>query len=307
MIVCKLLTKYFPKYVDSDFTSIMEESLDKIASGRLDHVNYLKSIYLGKSGLQNEVNKQEKLIDPKQSRTLLIDKLKNFEFKIGRYGTYVCTKVGKEEVKINLPDDLAPSDVNKELLLKLMKKSDNTKLGVDKESGLDVLVMDGRYGPYLQLGNKDDLDKGDKPKRVSIPDSIEPDSITLDQAVFLLNLPYKLGVNSKKQEVKVGVSRFGVYVTCDGDYRSVPKEYSIFDVDLKLAVSLLKKEKKSSWGRKPGVDLGVYPGTKESIKIHKGKYGHYLKFKGKNFSIKDVNPDKLKLEDAVEIIKSKKK
>ena len=306
MIVCKLLTKYFPKYVDSDFTSVMEESLDKIASGKLNHINYLKSIYLGQSGLQNEVNKQEKLIDPKKSRTLLIDKLKNYEFKIGRYGTYACTQVGKEEVKINLPDDLAPSDVNKELLSKLLNKSDS-KLGVDKESGLDVLVMDGRYGPYLQLGNKDDLDKDQKPKRTSIPDPIDPDSITLKQAIFLLNLPHKLGVNSKKQEVKVGISRFGVYVTCDGDYRSVPKEHSIFDVDLKLAITLLNKEKKSSWGKKPGVDLGVYPGTKESIKVYKGKYGHYLKFKNKNFSIKDIKPDELKLEDAVKIIKSKKK
>ncbi len=308
MMVSKLLTKYFPEYVDLSFTSKMEEDLDRIAAGKLNHVDYLDSIYSGKSGLKDKVLKKEKLIDPSESRTFLIEKLKKYEFKIGRFGTYACTKQGKEEVKINLPDDLAPSAVDEKLLLEFFKGKENNKIGVDKETGLTIYALSGKYGPYLQLGENDK-----KPKRISIPEELDPSSITLKQATFLLSLPSKLGVLKKNVdtpsvEVMLGISRFGVYVACDGEYRSVPKNVSIFDVDLKLASDLLKQEKRSWKKKSNAIDLGPYPKTKSNIFVHNGKYGPYIKFKNKNYSIKkDLKPEEVQLSDALEIIDSSKR
>ena len=298
MMVSNLLSKYFPEYVDMSFTSKMEEDLDKIAAGKLNHIDYLNGIYSGKEGLKNKVLKKEKLIDPSESRTFVIDKLKKYEFKIGRFGTYVTTKQGKEEIKINLPDDLAPSAVDEELLLAFSKGKESNTLGVDKETGLNIYSLSGKYGPYLQLG-----ENNNNPKRISIPKELDPSMVTLKQAQYLLSLPLKLGVKDKKHDVILGISRFGVYVSSDGEYRSVSKDVSVFDVDLKLALKLLKEEKKSWKKKSNAIDLGVYPKTKYNIFIHSGKYGPYIKFKKKNYSIKkDIKPEKMTLKDAIEII-----
>lgn len=298
MMVSKLLTKYFPEYVDLGFTSKMEGALDKIAEGKLNYIDYLDSIYSGKNGLKNKVLQKEELIDPAESRTFLIDKLKKYEFKIGRFGTYVSTKKGKDEVKINLPDDLAPSAVDEKVLLEFFKGKENNKIGINEENGLNIYSLNGKYGPYLQLGENDK-----KPKRISIPKELEPSDITLKQAKFLLSLPLKLGLKGKKNDVTLGISRFGVYVACDGEYRSVPKDTSIFDVDLKFAIKLLEQEKKSWKKKSNAIDLGPYPKTKSNIFVHNGKYGPYIKFKNKNYSIKkDIKPEEVKLKDAVEII-----
>ena len=120
------------------------------------------------------------------------------------------------------------------------KISGGDAFGKDPKTGQHIYLLEGRYGPYLQLGDLGDaLGKKDNStkqylKRASIPKHLSPEDLTLDQALFLLSLPQTLGVHPDSQkEIKVGNGQYGPYVVHDGDYRSIPKEDNLLKIDLK--------------------------------------------------------------------------
>ncbi len=310
MVVAQLLQKYLPDYVDLGFTSEMERSLDSIAQGDLDLVSYLSSVYFGSKGLKSLVERQEKAIDSEQSRSIALAGLEEFSFRVGRYGAYVCRqdKGEKKEVCASLPDNHFPADITSEVANKLIdqKISGVDALGADPESGLPIYVLTGRYGPYVQLG---DFDKdNDKPKRMSLPQGMDPENVRLDQALELLQLPKSLGPHPETgKDIKKGLGRFGPYVVHEGDFRSIPKTDSIFSVDLTRALELLAQEKK---GRGRGAsalkELGVHPESGEKIEVLSGKYGPYIKYAKKNISLpEEVKPESFTLEQALQLIEQK--
>jgi DNA topoisomerase-1 len=310
LVVTKLLRQYLPDYVDLKFTSEMERSLDTIAEGEMDHLKYLSSIYKGDKGLQGLVEKQEKQINGEESRSIQLEGLEELSFRIGRFGAYVCRRDKKgEEVCASLPDSQFPGDITREVANKLIDQKINgtDALGKDPATGLPVYVLTGRYGPYVQLGEIDTVDKDAKPKRMALPAGFEPESVGLPMALSLLELPKALGDHPDTGKViKKGLGRFGPYVVHDGDFRSIPKSENIFEVDLKKALELFAQPKKMRGRAAPVKTLGVFPGDTEEVHIYNGKYGHYLKFKTKNVSLPDdVDPDKITLEAAVELIKAK--
>ena len=146
IIVSHLLKAYLPNYVESRFTSKMEASLDDIAAGALDWIKYLKTIYFGKEGLKELVEKQEKVIDPEEARSLKkvkefqMKSLDQFEFRVGKYGAYVCRKNG-DKVCASLPDNQAPGEIDVAAINKLIDK---------KISGGDAFGKDPKNRPtYL--------------------------------------------------------------------------------------------------------------------------------------------------------------
>ncbi len=309
LVVSKLLSKYFPDYVDLKFTSHMEESLDEIADGDLDWISYLKSIYLGKEGLQSQIEKREKTIDVEDAKKIEIPNLKSLTFKVGKYGAYVCKMVGKEEQCVTLPDSKPPSEVTEEFVNELLEQKINgaDALGKDPKTGLNIYILTGRYGPYVQLGeNESSTDEDAKPKRTSIPAHMKPDTIDINQALVLLSLPKTLGVDPKtKNEIKLGIGRFGPYVVCDGDYRSIPKTEDFFSFDLKKSLELFAQPKKGRGARSTVVkDLGKIDST--PIQILSGKYGPYIKFGKKNISLPEgQDPQAFTLEQAKDLIGAK--
>ena len=322
LIVSHLLKVYLPNYVESGFTSKMEASLDDIAAGALDWIKYLKNIYFGQEGLKELVEKQEKVIDPEEARSLKnvkefqMKSLDQFEFRVGKYGAYVCRK-NEDKVCTSLPDNQAPAEIDVTSINKLLDKkiSGGDAFGKDPKTGQHIYLLEGRYGPYLQLGdqgdilNKKDNSKKQNLKRASIPKHISPEDMTLDKALFLLSLPKTLGDHPhSKKEVKVGSGQYGPYVVHDGDYRSIPKEDDLFTIDLKRALELLAQEKKGR-GRKvikPIKDLGTH--NKKALAIYDGKYGPYIKWGKENYSLpKDTKIESLALEEVLELIKSKVK
>ena len=311
LVVAQLLKQHLPDYVDLGFTSEMERSLDSIAQGDLDLVQYLNSIYFGPRGLKIQVEEQDKKIDPEESRQIELLGLKQFSFRVGRYGAYVCRENASEgkEVCASLPDNQFPGDMTAEVAQKLIdqKISGVDALGKDPVSGLPIYVLSGRYGPYVQLG---DVDKdNDKPKRMALPAGLNPEDVTLEQALSLLELPKTMGLHPETgQEVKKGLGRFGPYVVHDGDFRSIPKTDSIFAVDLKRALELLAQEKKTRRGRPSSVmkELGAHPKTGELVQVLSGKYGPYIKYGKKNVSLpEDVDIEKLGMEQAAQLIEEK--
>ena len=309
LVVSKLLNRYLPDYVDLNFTSEMEKSLDDIARGDLNHKIYLKGIYFGDKGLKSQVTDQEKQINAEESRSIQLEGLEGLSFRVGRYGAYVCRKDEQtgEDVCASLPDNQFPGDISAEIANKLIDQKINgaDALGEDPNTGLPVYVLTGRYGPYVQLG--DSQGEETKPKRMTLPANLDPEDVKLEQALHLLELPKVLGQHPESgKDIKKGLGRFGPYVVHDGDFRSVPKTEDFFQVGLDLALHLLAQPKRVRGRSQPLKELGQHPESGENINVHNGKYGPYVKCGKTNVSLpEDVSPEEITIELAVQLVEAK--
>ena len=304
MVVAKLLLQHLTQFVDLGFTSEMEKSLDDIASGDLDQLSYLKSIYFGDRGLKKQVDVQEKKIDPEEARSIRLPGLEALDFRVGRYGAYVCRKEGDADVCASIPEAQAPADITAEIANKLIdqKVNGSDALGKDPKTGQPIYVLTGRYGPYVQLG--DATDEEAKPKRVSLPTGMEPDKTTLEQALQLLELPKTLGAHpGTGKDIKAGLGRFGPYIVHDGDFRSIPKTDNLFTIELERAIEILSKPKAGRGRAAPIKELGKAEGIEEPVAVYSGKYGPYIKAGKTNVSLPDgMKPEDVTLEIAMKLV-----
>ena len=306
LVVSKLLMENLPDYVDLGFTSGMERALDQVAQGDLDHIQYLSQIYFGDQGLKSQIETREKSINAESSRSIRLEGLANLNFRIGKYGAYVC-RPGEEdkEVCASLPDAQVPGDMTADIANKLIDQKINgtDALGKDPVSGHSVFVLTGRYGPYVQLGDND----SEKLKRMAIPPNLAPEAVTLEQALKLLELPKSLGPHPDSgKDIKKGLGRFGPYVVHDGDFRSIPRGVDIFAVELAQALELMAQPKKMRGRAAPLKELGIYPETQDQVQVFSGKYGNYLKVGTKNISLTDdMKIDSLTLAMAIPLIQDK--
>jgi DNA topoisomerase-1 len=307
MVVAKLLSQHLPKYVDVGFTSQMEKALDDIAEGERDHLSYLKEIYFGDTGLKLTVESQEKKIDPEEARSIQFEGLSELDFRVGRYGAYVCRKEGEGEACASLPESQAPADITAEIANKLIDQKINGSdaLGKHPTNGEPIYVLTGRYGPYVQLG--DATDENAKPKRSSLPPGTEPENVTLEMAIQLVDLPKNLGPHpGTGKDIKAGLGRFGPYVVHDGDFRSIPKTDNLFEVGLERALELLSKPKAGRGRAAPLKELGKVEGSDEIVSVFSGKYGPYIKWGKTNASVPDgVKPEDVTMEIAMQAITAK--
>lgn len=307
MVVSKLLSKHLSQYVDLGFTSLMEKSLDTIAEGDLDAESYLESVYSGKSGLRAQVESQADRIDPDEARQIQLEGLSQFSFRVGKYGAYVVTKKNGEEVSASIPESESPADLTADAADRLIEQKINgaDALGKDPATGLSVYALNGRFGPYVQLGEAEV--EGAKPKRVSIPPHIPIETLTMPQALDLLSLPKTLGEHpTLKKEIKAGLGRFGPFVVCDGDYRSIPKAESIFEITFERAMELLSQPKKGRGRAAPLKELGPHPVSGEPVNLMNGPYGPYIKSGKVNASLGEGDTvESITMEKAVELLNQK--
>jgi DNA topoisomerase-1 len=308
MVVAKLLSQHLPKYVDLGFTSNMEKALDDIAGGELEWKKYLKSVYFGDDGLKHQVEVQEKKINPEEARSVHLEGLEELSFRVGRYGAYVCRKEASgEEACASLPDAQPPAEITAEIVNKLIDQKINGSdaLGKHPMTNEPIYVLTGRYGPYVQLG--DATDENAKPKRVSLPAGVEPEKVDMKQALQLLELPKTLGAHpGTGKDIKCGLGRFGPYVVCDGDFRSIPKGESLFEITFERALDLLSAPKKGRGRAAPLKELGMFPGTEDTVQVLNGKYGPYIKCGKTNVSLPEgVTPESVTLVRALELISDK--
>lgn len=307
LVVSKLLSNYLPEYVDLKFTSLMEESLDKIAEGELESIKYLEQVYHGPKGLKATVDKQEKKIDPQEARKIELEGFKNFTFHVGRFGAYLTTQKEGKDVSASLPENESPADLTIEKAEKLIEQKINgaDSLGEDPVTQLPVYVLTGRFGPYVQLGESQNDEA--KPKRMSLPAGVTPEQVDLPMALRLLELPKTLGIHPvSNKPVQAGLGRFGPYVVHQGEYRSIPKSDSVFNMNLEKALELLNQPKKS---RGKAVALKEFPATlqfQQAIHLFNGPYGPYLKCGKVNASLPEgVTPESITAESALEILQTK--
>ncbi len=318
LIVNHFLQKNFPDYVDMQFTSEMEKDLDDIASGKKNHVKYLKSVYLGPKGLKKLVETHEKRTKDQTFRSLILKGFEEYSFKVGPFGAYVCRKNGKEDISASLPTDIYPGEITKEIIDQIIehKITGGRSLGKDPKTGQEVFVVLGRFGPYVRLGtndeNKNSESKEDKTvkkgknksrkknKTATITPFFDEKNITLDGALKLLELPKTLGEHPETgKEIKKSVGRFGPYIVHAGDFRSVPAD-TFFDIDLKYAIQRLSEPK----GRSSRVLKEFkHPESKTPIQLMKGRYGPYIKYNKKNHSLPpNLKEDDLDLKTVLKLI-----
>lgn len=305
MVVSKLLANHLTQYVDLGFTSEMEQSLDNIADGELDWESYLASVYLGNKGLRNLVAKEEGNINPEEARTIKLDGLDKYEFHVGKYGAYVKTQKDGESLSASIPDAEAPADVTSDTIEKLIeqKLKGADSLGVDPKTGKKIYVLNGRYGAYVQLGENDDEDI----KRSTLPPGMDPASVTYEMALEILALPKSLGINpGNGKDIKAGVGRFGPYVVCDGDYRSIPKTESVFTMNLEKALALFAIPKKGRGKAAALKEFGKHPQFDIEVSLFNGPYGPYLKAGKTNVGLPEgVTADNITKEKAFELMNEK--
>ncbi len=235
-VVSTFLEKNFGKYVSDTFTAEMENELDEIAQGARAYTPTLETFY---RTFSKEVREKETL-----------DKLTTLgdappEYPCPRCGAAMVIKLGRGGKFMScarFPACMGARTIEgKEI-------EPDKPIGTDPETGLPVFVLDGRYGPYVQLGEKNEKNK--KPKRASIPKDVAPDSVTLEDALRYLSLPRTLGVHPDTgHEVIASVGRFGPYVVHDGDFRSL-KEDDVYTITLARALEILSEEKKTRRGRR---------------------------------------------------------
>ncbi|MFL0780866.1 MAG: topoisomerase C-terminal repeat-containing protein, partial [Prochlorococcus sp.] len=236
--------------------------------------------------------------------------------RIGRYGAYLEAKRvgddGEEElIKANLPQEITPADLDEERAeLILKQKSDGPEaLGEDPETGEQVYLLFGQYGPYVQRGQVSD--EVPKPKRASLPKGAKPEDLTLEDALGLLRLPRLLGEHPDGGRIQAGLGRFGPYVVWDKgkgekDYRSLKGEDDVLLVELSRALELLAMPKRGRGGRTALKDLGVPAGSDEGVQVFDGPYGLYVKQGKVNASLPEgKGADDISLDEAVELLAAK--
>ncbi|WP_020612107.1 type I DNA topoisomerase [Sediminispirochaeta bajacaliforniensis] len=305
--VVQLLERHFQEMIEYSFTSDMEAALDQIAVGKRDRLDYLTSFYLGDSGLKTRVEHREKAIKPEESRTIDLPHITE-GIKVGKYGPYLVQHHDGEEIHASIPEDIAPADLREEEIQELIRAQKNgpEPLGSDPESGEPVYCLTGRYGPYVQLGEKSD--ENPKPKRAAVPKGVKPSEVSLELALQRLSLPRLLGINPETgKEVLVNDGRFGPYVLHDGEFRSLKKDDDLFTIGLDRALEILAEPKRGRGGVSVLKDFGAIADGGRKVAVYDGKYGPYIKCGAKNIRLPDDKREKeaiekLSSEEVLEII-----
>ena len=307
--VTHLLEKHFEEFIDLGFTSEMEKSLDDIAEGSEEMVPYLSRIYLGPKGLRAQVEKQDKKIDPNEARLIQLKSIpQGVEIRVGRYGAYLekpAKKKSDDPIKATLPHDLSPADISAdkiEEIIELSKKGPES-IGKHPNTGEDIFVLSGRYGPYVQLGPV--TDDNPKPKRASVPKGKNPNEVTLDEAVHWLILPRDLGPHPDTGVMIIAnKGRFGPYIGHQKDYRSLKAADGddVYTITLKRALEIFAQPKRGRGGSVRVRDLGEHPLDKKNLAIYEGKYGLFIKHGSKNISFpKDKDHKTISLDEVVKL------
>ncbi|WP_138430868.1 type I DNA topoisomerase [Fodinibius saliphilus] len=308
--VTELLEKNLHDVVDSDFTSGMEAKLDEIAQGELDTKQYLREYYKGDDGLKAKVEEQEDQIDPQDARhlELPLPGLNGIQVFVGRYGPYIKKEQDGEELTTSIPESWKPSDITVEKLEELIKAEEEgpKSIGNHPDTGEPIFVLNGRYGPYVQVGEVTDDNK--KPERASLLKDMKPEDVDVNLALRLLELPRPLGDHPDTGKIiRAGVGRYGPFVVHDGTFASLRKKDYVLDITLERALELLE-QKKNKKSRKSNVihDLGEHPEDGKKVRVMTGRYGPYIKHGKNNISLPDdFDPEDVDMDIAVQLITEK--
>ena len=320
-IVTAFLENYFRKYVEYDFTADLEETLDEISAGDADWKIFLRNFWSEFHAAVEDIGElrisevlealnvslgplifpaKEDGSDPRACPACADGRL---SLKTGRYGAFIgCSNYPdcnytRQLTALGDGDDGA-------------QNADKT-LGVDPESGLEVFLKVGRFGPYIQLGEQEKGSK-EKPKRSGIPKTWKVEDVDFEKALMLLSLPRAVGPHPEDGEIiEAGLGRYGPFVKHGKTYANLPNVEEVFEVGLNRAVTLIAEKKANPRGRQTAKalkELGAHPETGDPVNVMEGRYGPYVKHQKINATLpRGTEPENVTLEQALELIAAKEK
>ena len=314
--VTGLLEQHFSRLVDYDFTAAMEDELDEIASGHEQRSNWLNNFYFGgdhgvegsiarAGGLKKLVGGNLEEIDARLVNSIKLfddDQGRAINVRVGRNGPYLERMVTDDDGELkpqraNLSDDLTPDELTLELAEKAFATpQEGRSLGVDPESGHEIVAKDGRYGPYVTEvlpappeepddergapAKKGKKPTGPKPRTGSLLRTMDLETVTLEDALRLLSLPRVVGVDpANNEEITAQNGRYGPYLKRGTDSRSLATEEQMFDITLEEALKIYAEPKRR--GRQgaatpPLRELGNDPVSGNPMVIKDGRFGPYV-------------------------------
>ena len=315
-VVCRLLEEHLPTLIDYEFTAQMEDFLDSISRQEAEHVEYLNQFYFGngKPGLKSQLTTKLEEIDARSTNRFSLGKPELGEnqhevvLRVGKWGPFVQQGEDDDPEKrtASLPADLCPDELTLEFAVDLLDKGQiaDEPIGTDPESGREVFIKIGRFGPYVQLAATDD----EKAKNVSLLKGMEQEDVNIDVALKLLSLPRELGTHENGEAVVAHTGRFGPYIKCGSETRSLPADSSPITVTMQEALALLAQPK--TRGRAaPKEPLKVFeasPVTEQPVKLLDGRYGPYVTDGETNCSLpKGTTVEDITFERALQMLTEK--
>ncbi len=315
-LVTAFLESFFTRYVQYDFTASLEEKLDRISNGEIEWKDVLRDFwteFTAAVGETTDLRVSEVLdalnellgphvfpdpgdgTDPRKCPSCEDGRI---SLKVGRYGAFIgCS---------NYPDcrftrQLSNSSDDSAAEL----SGDGKLLGVDPETGGNIFLKSGRFGPYVELS----LESEEKPKRSGLPKETSPDEVTLESAIRLLSLPRLVGPHPETgKPITAGLGRYGPFILHDGVYANLESFEDIFTIGENRAVTLIAEKASKSRGARASAlkELGEHPELGGPIQVMSGRYGPYVKHAKTNATLpKDLEPETVTLERAVELIAEK--
>jgi len=298
--VVALLEQHFGRLVDYDFTARMEDDLDRIAAGDEHRIEWLGRFYFGDgNGGLHELVSDLGAIDAREINSLEIGD--GIVLRVGRYGPYL----ERDGQRASVPDELPPDELTLERAEELLSQpSGDRELGTDPETGRPIVARTGRYGPYVTEVLPEDAKE--KPRTASLFKTMSLDTVTLGDALRLLQLPRVVGVAPDGEEVVARSGRYGPFVQQGKESRSLESEEQLFTIDLPAALALLAQPRQRRGQRaatKPLREIGTDPAGGREIVLKEGRFGPYVTDGETNASLrKGDDPETVTLDRAVELL-----
>ncbi len=302
-LITAFLDKLFNKYVDYNFTANLEDNLDEITSGKIKWIDVLSQFWEQFNINVNEVKelRTRAILDMlnESLADIIFDKDENgsvkrkcqcggeLSLKVGRFGAFIgCANY--PECKFTRP-------------LSKIKAAQETFMSEPKEigetdDGKKITLKKGRFGPYLQVGNEEK-----EMKNFSIPKGISPDEVDIEKAKFLSGLPKVIGkYPDNNEDITLNNGRFGPYVKCSNKSATLESPEDIFSIGLNKAITLIAEAKPGRRSSNEIKNLGEHPEDKKPVKVMKGQFGPYIKYKTINATIPDdKDPNDITMEEAL--------
>ena len=309
----QLLERYFAHLIDYDFTATMEEALDAVARGEGEAEKWLDSFYFGNGASSTNPMGLRELVSDERLAQIDMAEVNAVHIGFDAQGVELIARVWPNGARIErgdekapIPAELAPDELTPEKAEELLAKGGGgpRELGDDPETGLPVLVLNGRFGPFVQLGEQPEGSK-EKPKRASLFASMEPDTVTLDEALQLLALPRVVGVDADGEEVTAQNGRYGPYIKKGTDSRSLGAEHELFTVTLEQAQAIFAQPKQGRGrvAKPPIADLGLHPETGAPVRVLDGRFGPYITDGTTNATVpRGMQPEAVTMAEAVELL-----
>ncbi len=335
-LISAFLEKLFSRYVDYNFTAGLEDQLDEITSGKESWIKVLELFWKDFNNNVSEVKEKR----TREVLDLLNDSLGELVFDKDNKGNIVrkCQLCSNGTLSLknsfrggafigcsNYPDCKFTRPLSKAKAAAQAQLAEPKFIG-KHENGNDIYLKNGRFGPYLQyekILSEQEIEESEKKKKkkkksktevnellknVSIPKGLDLKDIDLEKAQFLCSLPKSLGLNPENQkEITLNTGRFGPYLKCENKSARIENIEEIFSIGLNRAITLIAEAKPGRMSSSIIKDLGTHPEDGKPVRIMKGQYGPYIKYKSLNATIpEEKDPNELTMEEALILIEKRK-